>query len=152
MDTAQWAEFNIVSQKTNPCFFFACLNEVFSVIWWDQIRGTLCWYQIKECILHDFVSILFTASYEFYCVLWTTKFLNMLYFRKKISWLYLVDLPWLAMCLVGLVVRHILYSVYYKIFYFLCLAAPYFEIQFYEDLGYCDSPWVSCLFWNSILL
>lgn len=35
----------------------------------------------------------------------------MLYFREKISWLYLVDLPWLAMCLVGLVVRPILYSV-----------------------------------------
>lgn len=84
---------------------------------------------MKERNLHDFISVLFTASYEFYCVFLITKFLNTLYFKEKILWLYLVDVLWQGMCLLGLVVRLISYSVYCKICCCLYLPAPNLNVQ-----------------------
>ena len=95
---------------------------------WTKQEG-LCCFKIQECNLSDFISVLFTASYEFYCVFLITKFLNTPYFKEKILWLYLVDLLWLGMCLLGLVVRPISYSVYCKICSSLSLAALNLDAQ-----------------------
>lgn len=57
----------------------------------------------------------------------------MLYFKEKTLWFYLVDLPWLGMCVLGLVVRPILYSMYSKICCCLYLAALNLDVQHYEE-------------------